>query len=134
MKISPVDVWRNKEILYNLTGFSCRDCGFIGLPYYGICPRCKSKNIEKVSLAREGKLITYTVNFQIREGYEKIAPTYIGLIELDNGIRIIAPLTDVNPETIKEGVRVTATLRRFRSDSTTGIIVYGIKFKVEEDE
>jgi len=134
MKISPSEVWRNKEVLYSLSALKCRDCGNLYFPFQSICPNCKSGNVEKISLSGEGKLITYTVNYQVREGYEKVNPQYIGLIEFENGIRIIAPLTDVEGEELKEGVKVRATLRRLRVDSSTGIIVYGIKFKVDESE
>ncbi|MFP3188038.1 MAG: DNA-binding protein, partial [Sulfolobaceae archaeon] len=51
-------------------------------------------------------------------------------IRLDEGLDIVAPLTDVEANELKEGVRVEAVLRRLRSDSTNGLIQYGIKFRV----
>ncbi|MEM0173522.1 MAG: Zn-ribbon domain-containing OB-fold protein [Sulfolobaceae archaeon] len=134
MKVSPSEVWRNKEILYSLTALKCRDCGYLYFPFQKLCPNCKSSNVEKVNLNTEGRLVTYTVNYQLRDGYEKVMPQYIGLIEFENGLRIIAPLTDVEGEEIKEGAKVRATLRRLRTDSSTGIIIYGIKFKIDEND
>jgi uncharacterized OB-fold protein len=70
-----------------------------------------------------------TENFQQRAGYEKNMPQYVGLIKLDEGPEIVAPLTDVTDEP-KEGSRVNAVLRKLTTDSSNGLIEYGLKFRV----
>ncbi|MCY0859457.1 MAG: Zn-ribbon domain-containing OB-fold protein [Sulfolobaceae archaeon] len=134
MKIAPPSVWRIKDSLYNLIAAKCEDCGNITFPYQQICSKCGSTNVKSIKLSGEGTLIDYTVSYQAREGFEKVLPMYVGIIRLDEGFTIVAPLTDVNESNIKEGIRVKATLRKLRSDSSNGLIVYGVKFRPAEGQ
>lgn len=128
MRISPAKNWRLKDSLYTLTLAKCNVCGNVMYPYQEICDKCGSTNVSKIKSTGHGKLLTYTISYQQREGYEKAIPMPIGLIELDEGVKIVAPLTDVDD--LKEGAEVEAVLRRITSDSVNGLIQYGIKFKV----
>lgn len=130
MKVFPPQIWRNKETLYSLIGGKCNKCGNIMFPYQDYCNKCKSFNVSKIKLSGKGTLLSWTVSYQIRPGFEKTSPIYIGLIKLDEGIEIIAPLTDVDEENLKENARVEATIRKIKSDSTNGLIEYGIKFRL----
>ncbi|QGR19377.1 Zn-ribbon domain-containing OB-fold protein [Stygiolobus azoricus] len=130
MKISPSQSWRLKNTLYSLMLGICKKCGNVFYPYQGICGKCGSVDVEKVKAKGTGTLLEYTVLYQTRDGFEKQVPIVIGLIRLDEGVDIVAPLTDVEVNEIKEGVRVEAVLRRLRSDSVNGLIQYGIKFRV----
>ena len=53
----------------------------------------------------------------------------MGLIELDDGTRIIAQVTDTDVNDIKDGIRLEAVFRRYREQGKDGIIEYGIKFR-----
>ncbi|BFH74369.1 Zn-ribbon domain-containing OB-fold protein [Sulfurisphaera javensis] len=128
MRISPPKNWRLKETLYSVTLGKCENCGNVMYPYQPLCNSCGSTNVKKIVSKGHGKLIEYTISYQSREGYEKAMPMAIGLIELDEGIKILAPLTEA--EDIKEGSEVEAVLRRITADSTNGLIQYGIKFRV----
>lgn len=130
MKIFPPQIWRNKETLYTLTAAKCNSCGNLMFPYQEFCNKCKSFNVSKIKLSGKGTLISWTVSYQVRAGFEKASPMYIGLIKLDEGIEIVAPLTDVDEENLKENARVETTIRKIRSDSTNGLIEYGIKFRL----
>jgi hypothetical protein len=130
MKISPSQSWRLKNTLYSLTLGICKKCGNVFYPYQSICGNCGSVDVEKVKAKGTGTLLEYTVLYQTREGFEKQVPIIVGLIRLDEGLDIVAPLTDEEVNELKEGVRVEAVLRRLRSDSTNGLIQYGIKFRV----
>ncbi len=133
MKIFPPQIWRNKETMYRLVAGKCEKCGNIIFPYRDICNKCGSTKITKIKLSGKGTLLTYTVNYQQLPGLEKVTPTYIGLIRLDEGIEIVAPLTDVDGD-VKDNTRVEATIRRVKSDSNNGLIEYGIKFRPIENE
>lgn len=133
MKISPPQVWRNKKIMYKLTASKCEVCGHISFPYSHYCTKCGSKNVKKVELSGKGTLLSFTVSYQARDGYEKGLPNIIGLIKLDEGIEIVAPIVDADLEKLKEGVKVEATLRRVYTDSYNGLIQYGLKFRVAEE-
>ncbi len=133
MKIFPPQVWRNKETMYRLIATKCSSCGNLMFPAREVCNKCGSTKVTKVKLSGKGTLITYTVNYQSLPGMEKVQPNYVGLIRLDEGIEIVAPLTDVD-ENIREGTRVEATIRRIRADSSNGLIEYGVKFRLVGNE
>ena len=131
MKISPPKNWRLKKELYTITLGKCQECGNVFYPYQPICPSCGSSRVERIVSKGHGKLLAYTISYQARDGFEKVMPMPIGLIELDEGVKILAPLTDA--ENIKEGDEVEAVLRRITADSNNGLIQYGIKFRVIEN-
>ncbi|WP_338600675.1 Zn-ribbon domain-containing OB-fold protein [Sulfolobus tengchongensis] len=134
MKIAPPQVWRNKRFMYKLIASKCEKCGNISFPYSPYCAKCGSKNVKKIETSGKGRLISYTVSYQSRDGYEKGLPNVVGLIKLDEGVEIVAPIVDVDLDKLQEGARVEATLRRVYTDSYNGLIQYGIKFRVAEDE
>jgi uncharacterized OB-fold protein len=57
-----------------------------------------------------------------------MSPMVIGLIEMEEGFRLLAQIVDVKPEEISNGMKVEAVLRRMIVDGETGLIYYGIKF------
>jgi uncharacterized OB-fold protein len=129
VKISPSQNWRLKDSLYRLALTRCKRCGNVSYPYQPICNNCGSLDVEKIYSKGYGTLIEYTISYQVREGFEKQQPLVVGLIKLDEGAIIVAPIADADGD-IKEGARVKAVLRKIRSDSSNGLIQYGIKFKV----
>jgi len=128
MKISPARVWREKGARYRIEGIRCRDCNAILYPPKPACPLCGSRNVERVELSKRGKLVTWAVEYVVPEGYRACAPIIVGLIELEGGGRILAPLTDVEPEELEAGMEVEAMLRKIVEDGDEGLIVYAIKF------
>ncbi|EZQ06920.1 MULTISPECIES: Zn-ribbon domain-containing OB-fold protein [Acidianus] len=132
MNVFPPQVWREKETLYRLIGGKC-NCGNVIFPYSPVCNKCGSTSVSKIKLSGKGILLQYTVTYQHRPGFEKTQPTYVGLIKLQEGPEIIAPLTDVDEGELKEGDKVEAVIRRIKSDSNNGLIVYGTKFRLIKD-
>lgn len=122
-------VWRERIVKYRLLGSKCADCGKISYPPRRACPRCGSTNLKEISLLKRGKVLSYTVIRAPPQGYLKYSPYIIALIELENGARILAQLTDVNPDEVKSGMIVEAVFRRYREQGEDGIIEYGIKFR-----
>jgi uncharacterized OB-fold protein len=97
--LEPVDKVR-------LAGSICRDCGEAFLGKLVGCENCGSRNLESVALSNEGSLYTYTVlHAPLRGNYkgprDPFVPLGIGLVELPEGCRIIAPLTVNDPELLK---------------------------------
>ncbi|AEB94686.1 MULTISPECIES: Zn-ribbon domain-containing OB-fold protein [Metallosphaera] len=132
MRILPPKVWRNKDTHYSLIASVCERCGSVSFPAKSVCGNCGSFRVTTKRLSGKGTLVSYTLSHQIRVGHEKEAPVYYGLIRLDEGVEIIAPLVDVDEEP-KEGTRVEATIRRLRVDSSNGLIEYGTKFRLVDD-
>jgi uncharacterized OB-fold protein len=56
-------------------------------------------------------------------------PYLVAMIQLDEGIRVTAQLTDVDPEEVSVGMPVEMVVRRIREYGATGYLVYGYKFR-----
>ena len=129
MKLSVPRHWRERLSHYRLVGTRCGDCGRYSYPPKPACPYCGSRNVEEVELPRRGRLVSYTVIYSVPEGFKKQAPIIMGLIELENGARVVAPLTDVQPHEVKTGMKLEAVLRRVQTDGEYGMIYYALKFR-----
>jgi uncharacterized OB-fold protein len=53
----------------------------------------------------------------------------MALVELQEGVRVTAQLTDVDPDQASIGMEVEMVVRRLRADEERGLIVYGYKFR-----
>ncbi len=129
MKASPVRIWRDRVPRYRLVGAECKSCGRRHYPPRPRCPYCGSDRLELVELPRTGVLESYTVVYQVGEGARQESPLIIGLVRLDDGTRVVAQLTDVEPDKLKTGMRVEAVFRRISADGSYGVIAYGTKFR-----
>lgn len=121
--------WRNMPFLYRLAGWKCAHCGAFHNYKPVVCKRCRSREFAQTELPGSGRLIAYTiVRFPPKE-FVQVAPYAIGLIELDDGTRIISQLTDFREDELRDGARVEAVFRRIRVNGDQGIIEYGYKFR-----
>ncbi len=125
----PARIWRERKARYRLVGVKCKNCGAIYYPPRPVCEKCKSRELEEVELPRRGKLISYTVLHDPPVGYRDQAPLIIGIIELENGVKVFAPLTDVDEKDLKIGMEVEAVLRRINRKEEYGVIPYALKFR-----
>ena len=121
--------WREKKYKYRLIGGRCKKCNATFYPYRKNCPRCGSNDVEEIQLSHTGRLISYTVIYSPPSDFRLKQPYVVGLIELDDGTRVIAQITDVDIDEINEGMKVEAVFRRYREQGKDGIIEYGIKFR-----
>jgi uncharacterized protein len=80
-------------------------------------------------LARRGRVTAVTCIHQPSCGFPKGAHLMAALIELDDGVRLIAQLTDVDPEDTSVGMPVEMVVRRLRTDNGDGPIIYAYKFR-----
>jgi uncharacterized OB-fold protein len=62
-------------------------------------------------------------------GFEANVPYPIALIELEDGTKITAQLTDCDSSEITIGMPVEMALRRIKEESPSAQIVYGYKFR-----
>jgi uncharacterized OB-fold protein len=129
MRLSPAMLWMTRVPRYRLVGRECRSCGRRHYPPRPACPYCGSRDLVDVKLPDRGVVETYTVIRTVMEGFRDRAPHVIALVRLDDGTRVLAPLTDIDPEDVRTGLRVEAVLRRIRVDGDTGLIGYGIAFR-----
>lgn len=78
---------------------------------YQFWPRANSvrtgkRNLQWKETSGRGSLYSFTVTHVATQGFEGKTPYVIGLIELDEGVRIIANLLNVTPESVKIGMRL----------------------------
>jgi len=121
--------WREIPYRFRLEGVICKNCNHAFVPARKVCPVCGSTDLEHTAMPRTGTLITYSIIHTAPRGYIKQAPYAIGVIELDNGARVTAQITDCDFDEIKIGMRVEAVFRRITEHGDAGIIKYGYKFR-----
>ncbi len=120
--------WSERLTRYRLLGSRCRKCGRIYYPPRLRC-LCGSTELETYQLPRRGRLIHYTVIHDAPREFKQFEPYYVGLVELEDGTRLVTQLTDVDPTKIREGIAVEAVFRKVREDGKRGLIFYGMKFR-----
>jgi len=122
-------VWREQKYKYRLLGGECKGCGTRFYPYRRHCYICGSEDVKIIELPRKGRLITYTIIYSPPSDFHLQQPYIVGIVELDDGTRVLAQVTDIHPEEVKNGLRVEAVFRKYREQGEDGIIEYGIKFR-----
>ncbi len=120
--------WREIPRRYRMEAGKCVKCGTINFPGRLVCPDCGARDFETIRLAGKGKIDTFTVTQIAPDGYGDQAPYAVGIVALEEGIRVMAQITDCDPETLKIGDPVTMQFRWIKEEGKTGIIMYGYKF------
>ncbi|MBI4257606.1 MAG: Zn-ribbon domain-containing OB-fold protein [Thaumarchaeota archaeon] len=125
---------RNLRDKYGLEASKCTSCGFINFPSKGSCRRCSNtEGFTKVNLSGKGTIYSYTIigagsappEFSAQQ---KASGSYaVGIVELDEGPRIVAQLIGCDPEKLKIGLRVEAVFRKIYEEE--GVVIYGSKFR-----
>lgn len=119
--------WREIPRRYRLEAGKCTKCGYIAFPERLVCPECGNRKFENYKLNDTGKIISFTT---IEVGPTEFAdqvPYNVGIIELDDGVKITAQITDARPEDLKIGGRVRLEFRKIQEDGKAGVIKYGYK-------
>jgi uncharacterized OB-fold protein len=94
-----------------LMGSRCRKCGVLSVPPRSVCTRCYGSEMEWVEMKGRGKLAAFTCiaigpPFMIEEGYDRKHPYVSGVVELEDGVRVVARIEGMDgtkPETIRIG-------------------------------
>jgi len=90
-----------------LMGGKCKKCGKIHLPPRPLCDKCFSKEFEWVEVPQRGKLLTYTIIHVAPPQFQSMAPYAVGIIQLENGLKIPGMIREVAPEQIKIGMELS---------------------------
>lgn len=122
--------WREIPNRYNLIGTRCGNCNKVFFPPRYICPYCRRMGkLEPSRLKRRGKIVSYTVTHVAAGGFEDQTPYVLAIVELEDGPRLTAQITDCDADEVKIGDEVEMVFRRMGEESTEGILYYGYKFK-----
>jgi uncharacterized OB-fold protein len=82
----------------------CLKCGKIHLPPRPLCDNCYEAQFEWVQVSNEGKLLTYTVIHIAPAQFQDIPPYAIGILQLDDGLKISGVIQNVPIEQLKIGM------------------------------
>ncbi len=107
-----------------LLGSSCQGCGTTTFPSQQSCPRCTGGDMREVSLARRGKLWTWTIQgFEPKHPYAgegEFRPYGVGYIELaaeDEGaqpVLVESRLSESDPGSLRIGDEMELAIVPFR--------------------
>jgi uncharacterized OB-fold protein len=125
---SPARAWREFPQRYRLEAAQCDKCSKLLFPPRVICPSCGAREFTSVTLPRSGKVVSYTVVRVPPAGFTEQSPLPIALVELENGIRVMMQIGDVeNTDTLQLGMPVRLEFRRICWDGEAGVVFYGHK-------
>ena len=82
-------------------------------------------------LAETGKVFTFTIIRVPPQQFVDQAPYAVGIVELDDGVKLTGQIVDFNFEELKIGKRVKVEFRKIFDEGEAGIICYGYKFVPE---
>ena len=120
--------WREIHNRYNLIGSRCGNCNKVMFPPRFICPYCRrTGKLDPYKLNPKGKIISYTITYAAASGFEDQAPYVLAVIELQDGPRLTAQVTDCDISDVKIGDEVEMVFRRMGEDGEDGVIYYGFK-------
>lgn len=112
-----------------LLGSRCKSCGEVTFPKQRRCGNCSSDAIEEITLSPMGKLYSFTnVNYPVPEGYKGPVPYGVGMVELPDGVRVMAHLTESAPEKLVVGMDMALVIEKLFADDD-GTEVIGFKFR-----
>jgi len=124
----PARYWREIPQRYRLEAKKCKKCGKIYFPPRLICAECKSKDFEDVRLKDQGKLLSYTVIRVAPSQFVDQSPYPMGIVELDDGTRLLTQIADCEPDQLKIGMKLKLEFRKIQQDGEAGILCYGYKY------
>jgi len=104
-------LWRDRKSIFALYGNRCNLCGTVQYPPQRICVKCQGKDsFEDYKLSdKKGKIFTYSFD-SLTSGPE--IPTIFGVIDFEEGGRLMCEITDCEPSQIRIGMPVEMCFRK----------------------
>ena len=128
---TPSRYWREIPQRYRLEANRCEPCKITYFPPRLICPQCNKRDLQPTRLAERGKILTYTIIRVPPHQFVDQAPYAVGIVELDDGVKLTAQIVDCDFDELKIGQRVRIEFRKIFHEGESGIICYGYKFVPE---
>jgi uncharacterized OB-fold protein len=106
-----------------LIGGRCDECAAVTFPVQSRCPRCGRATMSELPLPRRGTLVSWTT-----QGFPPVLPYAgdptgksfvpfgVGLVQLDDVVRVEARLTESDPATLRFGMDVELAIVPFYVD------------------
>ncbi|MGE2723749.1 Zn-ribbon domain-containing OB-fold protein [Mycolicibacterium pulveris] len=112
-----------------LIGSRCGACGATAFPVQQRCPKCSAAQMSEVKLPRRGRLVAWTTQgFPPGPPYKgptgkDFVPFGVGLVQLDDLIRVEGRLTENDPAKLQFGMAVELTMVPFTTDDDGNEVV-----------
>jgi uncharacterized OB-fold protein len=85
----------------------CQKCGKIHMPPRPLCDNCYSQQFSWIQVSGKGKLLTYTIIHVAPHYFQALTPYAVGIVELENGLKIPGMIQDIAQEQLKIGMTLT---------------------------
>ena len=128
---TPSRYWREIPQRYRLEANKCEACDDVFFPPRLICPQCHSQDLVPAKLVEAGKVLSYTIIRVPPHQFSDQAPYAVGIVELDDGVKLTGQIVDCAFDEIKIGQRVKIEFRKIFEEGESGILCYGYKFVPE---
>ena len=101
-----------------IEGYLCKKCGHKQIDIMDFCPVCHSPDLEVTEFSKEGKVLTYTIQFVAPEQFMNEVPYAWAVVELDDGPRVTGWIPFIQKSSdLPVGQRV-----RFKKSYLPGIV------------
>jgi uncharacterized OB-fold protein len=106
-----------------LIGGQCGECGAVTFPMQSRCPRCSRAAMTELPLPRRGTLVSWTtqgfppvIPYAGDATGQSFVPFGVGLVQLDDVVRVESKLTESDPAKLRFGMEVELVIIPFYVD------------------
>jgi hypothetical protein len=97
----------------------CGQCGKVRHYPRPLCDACHSFDVVWIDATGRGKVHSWTVaHHAFHPGFKNELPYVLAIVDLDEGVRMNAPLRGVDPGEMKIGLPVRVTYERVKDGLT----------------
>jgi len=94
---------KNHQLVFQ----KCQDCGTVVHPPRPMCPNCQSLNKGWEPSSGKGKIYSFVTVAYPKAAYPGIKVPYsVVLVEMENGMRVVSNIVDVEPQDVSIGMPV----------------------------
>jgi uncharacterized protein len=114
-----------------LVAACCRACARLHFPGETVCPYCAADGCEERRVGPSGRLWLYTAVTSRPPGYRGEVPYGFGVVELADGLRVIARLTEARLDRLRPALPVRLVVDElFHDEADRPVLSYA--FRPEE--
>ncbi len=114
-----------------LIGTRCKRCRHFHFPPINRCTQCLSIELENVPFGRSGTLYSYSVIQISSLGFK--APYAVGYIDLDEGVRLLAPIVEWQDAGLSSGKKMELVVGKVKQDAD-GNDVEGYMYRPQKND
>lgn len=105
-----------------LVGNKCKSCGQIFFPKVQPCLNCFNQELEDLPLSRQGELYSFTTAYMPASHFKP--PYTVGYVNLPEGIRVFAPLKEVEGKSLQVGMPMKLETEKLWQEDDKEVIGY----------